>query len=124
MTPALLVLLSLPCVYWTQGIESRAALEAAGVKRICVAPEQVETWRAAGFPASPLTVQELASRDALPTPGTTARAGQASPTRSPWIVASGWRFTRSPGRNTRTTFRPEKPRSRRLKRSRTGRMRS
>ncbi len=98
MTPALLVLLSLPCVYWTQGIESRAALEAAGVKRICVAPEQVETWRAAGFSASPLTVQELASRDALPTPGTTARAGQASPTRSPWIVASGWRFTRSPGR--------------------------
>ena len=96
MTPALLVLLSLPCVYWTEGIESRAALEAAGVKRMCVAPEQVETWRAAGFSASPLTAKELASREALPTPGTTARAGQASPTRSPWIIASGWRFTRSP----------------------------
>ena len=98
MTPALLVLLSLPCVHWTQGIESRAALEAAGVKRVCVAPEQVEAWRAAGFSASPLTDQELASREALPTPGTTARSGMASPTRSPWIVASGWRFTRSPGR--------------------------
>jgi hypothetical protein len=98
MTSALVVLLSLPCVYWTQGMDSRASLEAAGVRRLCVAPEQVETWRAAGFAASPLTAQELASRDALPTPGTTARAGQASPTRSPWIVASGWRFTRSPGR--------------------------
>ncbi len=98
MTPVLVVLLSLPCVHWTEGIESRAALEAAGVKRICVAPEQVEAWRAAGFSATPLTAKELASREALPTPGTTPRAGVASPTRSPWIVASGWRFTRTPGR--------------------------
>jgi hypothetical protein len=98
MTPVLVALLSLPCVYWTEGIESRAALEAAGVKRLCVAPAQVETWRAAGFSASPFTEKDLALREALPTPGTTARAGVASPTRSPWIVASGWRFTRSPGR--------------------------
>ncbi len=98
MTPLLVVLLSLPCVHWTEGIESRAALDAAGVKRICVAQEQVESWRAAGFSATPLTANELASREALPTPGTTARTGVASPTRSPWIVASGWRFTRAPGR--------------------------
>ncbi len=40
MTPLLLAALAtLPCVYWTQGIESRLALDAAGVKRICVAPE-------------------------------------------------------------------------------------
>jgi hypothetical protein len=98
MTPVLVVLLSLPCVYWTEGIESLAALQAAGVKRVCVAPEEVETWRAAGFAATPLIGKEFASREALPTPGTTARAGVASPTRSPWIVASGWRFMRSPGR--------------------------
>ena len=54
MTPVLVVLLSLPCVYWTEGIEGRATLEAAGIKRVCVAPEQVETWRAAGFSASPI----------------------------------------------------------------------
>ena len=37
MTPLLLAALAaLPCVYWTQGIESRPALEAAGIKRICV----------------------------------------------------------------------------------------
>ena len=76
--PLLLLLLSLPCV-WTQGIESRAALEAAGIKRLC-------------------NEAELASREALPTPGIAARAGLASPTRSPWIVASGWRFMRHPGR--------------------------
>jgi len=97
MTPVLVVLLSLPCVHWTEGIESRPALEAAGVKRVCVAPEQVEAWRAAGFSATPMTPKELASREALPTPGTTARVGVASPTRSPWVNASGWRFTKSPG---------------------------
>ena len=97
MTPLVLaVLASLPCVYWTQGIESRATLEAAGIRRLCVAPEQADVWRAAGFSVSPLTASELASREVLPTPGVTPRAGLASPTRSPWIVASGWRFTRQP----------------------------
>jgi hypothetical protein len=97
MTAVLLaVLATLPCVYWTQGIESRPALEAAGIKRICVSPEHVETWRAAGFSAEPITQAELTSRTALPVPGVTARAGLASPTRSPWVVASGWRFVKEP----------------------------
>src|SRR2546421_3032380 len=74
----LLLLTSLPCV-WAQGA-SRAALEAAGIKRICA-----------------LTEAELSARQKLPTPAVTARAGVASPTRSPWIVANGWRFMRSPG---------------------------
>ncbi len=97
MTPAVLVLLaSAPCVYWTQGIESRGALEAAAIKRLCVPPDQVDTWRRAGFTVTPITEAELAAREALPTPGVTARAGLASPTRSPWIVADGWRFMRTP----------------------------
>jgi len=74
-----LLLVSLPCV-WAQGAVSRTALEAAGIKSICA-----------------LTDAELTSREALPIPGVTARAGLASPTRSPWIVANGWRFTRHPG---------------------------
>src|SRR5437867_8067608 len=79
MTSLLLLLLaSLPCV-WTQGGVSRGVLEAAGIKHICA-----------------LTEAELAAREALPAPGVTARAGLASPTRSPWIVANGWRFTRHP----------------------------
>jgi hypothetical protein len=97
MTPLMLALVSLPCVYWTQGVESKAMLQAASIRWICVAPEQVENWRAAGFWASPITTAELSSRDTLPTPGITARAGLASPTRAPWIVANGWRFLRSPG---------------------------
>jgi hypothetical protein len=96
-TPLLLVLLSSgPCVYWTQGLQSRPTLEAAAVTRICVAPDQVEPWRAAGFSAVPITEAALASREALPVPGVTARAGLASPTRSPWIVANGWRIAQKP----------------------------
>jgi hypothetical protein len=85
-----------PCVYWTQGLDSRAALESAGLKRICVAPEQADTWRAAGFTVTAMTEAEFAAREALPAPGVTARPGVASPTRAPWIIANGWRFLHSP----------------------------
>ena len=62
-------------LFWTQALESRTKV------RIFT---------------SALSDAELASRDALPSPGITARAGLASPTRSPWIVANGWRVTRHP----------------------------
>jgi hypothetical protein len=42
------------------------------------------------------TEADLAGREALPAPGTAPRAGLASPTRAPWIVANGWRFMRRP----------------------------
>jgi hypothetical protein len=97
MTALLLFVLSLPWVYWTQGVETRARLEAAGIKRICVAPERADSWRAAGFTVIPLSEAELASREALASPGITPRPGLASPTRSPWIVSNGWRLTWHPG---------------------------
>src|SRR5438128_6395091 len=78
MTSLLLLALSLPCVHSAQSVDSRATLESAGIRRLC-------------------TEADLAQREALPAPGTAPRAGLASPTRSPWIVASGWRFVRHPG---------------------------
>ena len=108
MTSLLLLLLAVPCIYWTARIETRPTLEAAGLKRICVAPEHVEAWRAAGFQVSPISEAEFASREALPTPGITPRAGLASPTRTPWIVANGWRFTRNPGAKYAYTLPPGK----------------
>jgi hypothetical protein len=74
MTSLLLLLL---CVDARGGSEIRAAFESAGISRICA-----ET--------------DLSSRESLPIPGITARANLASPTRVPWIVANGWRFTRNP----------------------------
>src|SRR5262245_37073001 len=96
MLSLLLLVLSLPCVYWTQGIESQATLEAAGIKRICVPPDRVEVWRAAGFAVPAIADTDLAARDALAAPGVTARPNVATPTRSPWMVANGWRVMRRP----------------------------
>jgi len=74
---ALLLVALLPCVHLAPGADGRAALEAAGISRVCADGD-------------------LARREALPTPGTTPRPGVASPTRAPWIVANGWRFMRRP----------------------------
>ena len=78
MTPLLLFALTLPCVYSPADAATHARLEAAGVERLC-------------------TETDLARREPLPAPGTAPRAGLASPTRAPWIVANGWRFKRQPG---------------------------
>jgi hypothetical protein len=67
------LLISLLC--WTQALDSRTKVRIS---------------------TSALSDAELASREALSSPGVTARAGLASPTRSPWIVANGWRITRHP----------------------------
>ncbi len=97
MTALLLALLAAgPCVYWTQGVESKPVLDAAGVTQICVAPDQVPAWTAAGVKAMPVEAADLAAREALPVPGVAPRAGVASPTRAPWIVANGWRMLRGP----------------------------
>ena len=70
-----LLLALLPCLCWAQGAENRVRVR---------------------FSTTALADVELAVRDSLPTPGITARAAVASPTRAPWIVANGWRFTRHP----------------------------
>jgi hypothetical protein len=96
MTPLIVVLLSLPCVYWTQGIDTRARLEEAGVKQICAPPEAADGWRAAGIQVTPVTEAELGSREKLAAPGIAPRPGQASATRAPWVDANGWKFARKP----------------------------
>jgi hypothetical protein len=96
MTGLALLALSLPCLYWSAGLESRATLEAATIKRVCVPSDRADPWRAAGFTVTPLTEADLASRERLPSPGITPRAGVASPTRAPWVEANGWRFNRHP----------------------------
>ena len=48
---------------WSAGLDSRAALEAAAIKRVCVPPDRADSWRAAGFTVTPLTDAELASRE-------------------------------------------------------------
>lgn len=72
----LILLAAVACLAWPQAVESRLKIRVS---------------------TTVLSDAEQASREALPSPGIVARAGVASPTRSPWIVANGWRFTRKPG---------------------------
>jgi hypothetical protein len=85
------------CAYWTQGLESKNALDAAGIKRICVPAVQADAWRSSGLEVVAVTEADLAARETLQTPGIVARPGVASPTRAPWIATNGSRFMRAPG---------------------------
>src|SRR5690349_9504048 len=92
----LLLLAAAPCLYWAPGIDTRPAVESAGIKHLCVPPEQADAWRKAGLTVTVVSNEDFASREALSAPGVSPRPGVASPTRAPWIVSSGWRFLRSP----------------------------
>lgn len=97
MTPAILFLLAaVPCLYWPHGIETRPAIEAAGIKRLCAPADQADAWRKAGLTVTTVSEDDFGAREALSAPGVSPRPGVASPTRAPWIVASGWRFMRAP----------------------------
>jgi hypothetical protein len=94
-----LALAALPCVLSSRGAENAPALKAAGIERVCVPPERVDEWKAAGFTALPLSPADLARREVLPSPGIRPRgADRVSATRSPWVNANGWRFRREPGK--------------------------
>ncbi len=95
---SLLVLLAaLPTLYWTGPVETAPTLRESGIERIAVPPESVEAWTAAGFAATPLSPAALESREKLPAPGMQGQAALASATRTPWVVANGWRFVRKAG---------------------------
>lgn len=97
MTPLILALVAaVPCVYWTGGAETLPALDAAALHRVCVPPDKADPWRTTDVTPVPIPDAELAAREPIPVPGVTARAGLASPTRMPFVVASGWRMMRRP----------------------------
>jgi hypothetical protein len=91
-----LLVLAVPCLFWTQGPESAARLKEAGIERVCVPAAAVGSWSGSGITPTPVGESELASREALLVPGVTARAGLASPTRAPWVNTNGSRFLREP----------------------------
>jgi hypothetical protein len=95
---SLLVLLAaLPALYWPEPVTTAPALRDAGVERILVPPEQLEAWTKAGFSATAVSPAELEARERLPTPGLQGQVALASATRTPYVVANGWRFARKAG---------------------------
>ena len=85
-----------PIIYWTQGVESAEALKKAGIEEICVPPDKVDSWRAAGLNAIPASPPEIEQREKLLVPGIARRPNIAGATSRPWIDANGWRFIRNP----------------------------
>jgi hypothetical protein len=61
-----------------------------------VPPELADAWQAAGVETIATSAADLASRDAVPTPGIAHQINLVSATRSPWLDANGWRFLRRP----------------------------
>ena len=92
----LFVLLSLPLLYWPQGIETAPQIKQAGIEQFAVPPEKVDAWRDAGFKIIALPRNEWEGRQRLLTPGIQRKYNVASPTRAPWVDANGWRFLREP----------------------------
>ena len=92
----LFVLVSLPLLYWPQGIETAPQIKQAGIEQFAVPPEKVDAWRDAGFKIIALPRNEWEGRQRLLTPGIQRKYNVASPTRAPWIDANGWRFLREP----------------------------
>jgi hypothetical protein len=91
------LLATLPTLYWTGPIESAPALQDAGIERVAVPKEALAAWRKAGLALQVMTEADLGAREKLPAPGIRGEAALASATRTPWIVANGWRFLRSTG---------------------------
>ncbi|HEX9188865.1 MAG TPA: hypothetical protein VGB87_17420 [Vicinamibacteria bacterium] len=92
----LLILATLPSVYWAQPVETAPALKQAGIERLCVPGEAAAAWRAAGFTVVPLGEKERKARTRLQVPGLRSRAEVASATVRPWVNANGWRYLRAP----------------------------
>jgi hypothetical protein len=92
----LFALLSLPLLYWSQGLETAPQIKAAGIEQFAVPPEKIEAWRVAGFKVIALPRNELEGRERLLPPGIQRKYNVASPTRAPWVDANGWRFLRAP----------------------------
>jgi hypothetical protein len=99
--------LPLPCVFWSRAADETLALvKDAQIASLCVPPELVDGWRAAGVDAVPLSAADLAARTALPAPGIEHRPDLVSATRSPWLAANGWRLLRHPEGQYRYDGRP------------------
>jgi len=92
-----LLLLSLPTLYWAQGLDTAPALKQAGIEALAVPADRAEAWRKAGFTVTALGPDALAAREKLHTPGLAVDMNVASATLDPWVFANGWRFLRKGG---------------------------
>jgi hypothetical protein len=90
----LLVLATLPALFWDGAPDTAPALREAGIQQILVPAARLASWK---------SVPEITAEGADPQnavkvipPTVNYRMNEASATNAPWIVANGWRFIRRP----------------------------
>ncbi|MCI0419674.1 MAG: hypothetical protein L0387_12715 [Acidobacteria bacterium] len=92
---AALLLAALPMLFWDQGPETAAALKQNGVEQVVVPAERLPAWKASGLAVRGVTATEWSALEELATPGVDRQVQVAGATRSPYLIANGWRFARN-----------------------------
>ena len=103
MTLALL-LAALPMIFWDQGPETAAALKQNGIQQVLVPAERLQVWKATGLVVRGITTAEWSALEEASAPGVDRQVQVASATRSPYLIANGWRFIRNRAAKYRYTL--------------------
>jgi hypothetical protein len=94
MTLALL-LAALPMIFWDQGPETAVSLKQNGIEQVLVPAERLQAWKATGLVVRGITTAEWGALEEASAPGVDRQVQVASATRSPYLIANGWRFIRN-----------------------------
>ena len=90
-----LLLAALPVIFWNQGPETAVALKQNGVEQVRVSTERIQDWKTAGLAVRGITAAEWSALEEALAPGIDRQVQVASATRSPYLIANGWRFIRN-----------------------------
>jgi hypothetical protein len=90
-----LLLAALPVIFWNQGPETAVALKQNGIEQVLVPVERLQAWKSTGLVVRGITTVEWKALEEASAPGVDRQVQVASATRSPYLIANGWRFIRN-----------------------------
>ncbi len=90
----LLWLAALPALFWDGAPDTAPALRDAGIQQILVPSAQLASWK--GVPGITAGAADPQGAVRVPAPTVNYRMNVAAATNSPWLLANGWRFIRTP----------------------------
>ena len=91
-----LLLAALPMIFWDQGPETAPVLKQNGIEQVVVPAEKLQAWKTSGVSVRGISPTEWTALEEALAPGVDRQVQVASATRSPYLVANGWRFIRNP----------------------------
>ena len=89
------LLAALPMIFWDQSPDTATALKQNGIEQVLVPAERLQAWKATGLSVRGITAAEWSAMEEALAPGVDRQVQVASATRSPYLVANGWRFIRN-----------------------------